>query len=103
MSRLDTSSMRIGDTPAETLLRKREALRRELCQRPNLLEIRIAVLGGSTTAEVADLLELLLLDEGIRPVFYHSLYNRYFEQAVVDNSELIDFAPDIVYVHTSSV
>lgn len=95
--------MRIRHMPVETLLRKRQALRRELSQKLNLLDVRIAILGGSTTTEVADFLELLLLDEGIRPVFYSSEYNRYFEEAVLDNSRLIEFAPSVVYVHTSSV
>lgn len=89
--------------PVETLLRKRHALRRELSQKSNLLDVRIAVLGGSTITEVGDFLELLLLDEGIRPIFYCSEYNRYFEEAVLDNSRLIEFAPSIVYLHTSSV
>src|SRR5215467_13549361 len=95
--------MRIRSLPAETLLRKRKALLRELSERSGLLEVRIAILGGSTTSEVADFLELLLLDEGIRPVFYQSEYNRYFEESVIDASRLIQFKPQIVYVHTSSV
>jgi len=94
--------MRIDSIPVEQLLRKRETLRRSLYQTPYLLEVRIAILGGSTTTEVADLLELLLLDEGIRPIFYHSEYNKYFEEATIDNSRLVEFAPNIVYVHTSS-
>ena len=95
--------MNIRSLPAETLLRKRRGLLRELNERPGLLEVRIAILGGSTTSEVADFLELLLLDEGIRPVFYHSEYNRYFEESVIDASRLIEFKPQIVYVHTSSI
>lgn len=95
--------MRICSLPAETLLRKRKALLRELSDRPGLLEVRIAILGGSTTSEVADLLELLLLDQGIRPILYQSEYNRYFEESVIDASRLMDFKPQIVYVHTSSV
>lgn len=95
--------MRIRSTPVETLLRKGKALRREFLQKPDLLEVRIAILAGSTANEVADFLELLLLDEGIRPVFYHSQYNRYFEEAVLETQQLVEFAPHIVYVHTSSV
>jgi FkbH-like protein len=86
----------------ETLIRQRKSLCRELLERPNLLQVRVAILGGSTTNEVADFLEVLLLDKGIEPIFYQSAYNRYFEEAVIDPSQLINFRPDIVYVYTSS-
>jgi FkbH-like protein len=94
--------MRISSIAVETLIRKRKSLRRELLERPNLLQVRVAILGGSTTNEVADFLEVLLLDKGIQPIFYQSEYNRYFEEAVIDPSQLINFRPDIVYVYTSS-
>ena len=89
--------------PVEMLLRRQKGLRRELRDKSDLLEVRIAILGGSTTAEVVQFLELLLLDAGIRPIFYESEYNRYFEDAVLDASRLVEFRPQIVYVHTSSV
>lgn len=95
--------MEIVSTPVETLLRKGNALRRQLLERNNLLDVRIAVLGGSTTSEVTSFLELLLLDQGFRPVFYHSEYNRYFEDAVVDSSQLIEFRPNLILVYTSCV
>jgi FkbH-like protein len=94
---------RIGSLPAETILRKRKALARELGARSGLLEVRIAILGGSTTSEIVEFLELLLLDQDIRPIFYQSEYNRYFEEAVIDPARLIEFKPQIVYLHTSSV
>ncbi|MGH9571233.1 MAG: HAD-IIIC family phosphatase, partial [Candidatus Angelobacter sp.] len=94
--------MTIAETPAAVLLRKQKALRRELQQRPNLLETRIALLCGSTANEVAGFLELLLLDHGIQPVFYFSDYNKYFEEAVLDPSRLAAFKPNIVFIYTSS-
>ena len=94
--------MSISAITVETLTRKRKSLRRELLERRNLLEVRVAILGGSTTNEVADFLEVLLLDKGIQPIFYQSDYNRYFEEAVINPSQLIKFRPDIVYVCTSS-
>ena len=46
----------------ETLLRKKRRLRRELlAQNPHPLCKKIAILGGSTTNEVADQLGLFLL------------------------------------------
>ena len=50
----------------ETLLRKKRKLRRELLARnPHPLHKKIAILGGSTTNEVADQLGLFLLQYGI--------------------------------------
>jgi FkbH-like protein len=66
-----------------------------------LQPIRIAILGGSTTNEVADLLEIYLLASGFKPELHHSEYGRYYEDAVLDPTGLIAFAPDIVYIHTS--
>ena len=59
--------------------RKKNALRRELLAKPGLVEKRIAVLGGSTTHDVVGLMELFLLDNGIRPTFYESEYNQWWE------------------------
>jgi FkbH-like protein len=50
-----------------------------------------------------DLLELLLLAEGFRPVFYQSEYNRYYEEAVFESESLLSFRPEIAYIHTSCV
>lgn len=85
------------------LLRKKRSIRRELLERPGLVEKRVAILGGSTTAELRDMLELFLLRDGIRPVFHESGYNRYFEEAVFPDSPLEAFRPEIVYIHTSVV
>ncbi|MCG8431992.1 MAG: HAD family hydrolase, partial [Candidatus Omnitrophica bacterium] len=85
------------------LLRKKRSIRRGLLQKKDLQEKRIAILGGSTTAEIRDMLELFLLDGGIRPAFYESEYNRYFEDIMFPNERLREFAPDAVYIHTSNV
>ncbi len=85
----------------DDILMKRRSLRRELASRPGLPELRVAVLGGSTTEELVNFLELLLLAEGFQPVFHQSEYGRFYEDAVHDPQALIDFKPQIVYVHTS--
>lgn len=85
------------------LLRKKKSIRRELLLQANFQEKRIAILGGSTTAEIKDMLELLLLQDGIRPIFYESGYNRYYEDLMFPNPELEAFSPDIIYIHTSIV
>ncbi len=63
---------------------------------------KIAVLGGSTTHDIIRILELFLLNCGIEPVFYESEYGQYFQDAMFPGEELISFAPDIIYIHTSN-
>ena len=93
--------MDLHGQPVDYLIRKRKALRRELLEGKNLQNLNIAVLGGSTTSEVVDLLELFLLADGFRPRFYQSEYNRFYEEAVLQPQRLADFRPDVVYLHTS--
>ncbi len=66
------------------------------------IDKKIAILGGSTTANIMLMMELFLLNNGIRPSFYESEYNKYYEDAVFPNPELEEFAPDIIYVCTSN-
>src|SRR5580704_15206104 len=87
--------------PVEEILQKRKRFCRELNSTGDLQPIRVAVLGGSTTNEVVDLLEVFLLAAGFRPFFWQSEYGRFYEDAVLDPAELIGFRPDIVYIHTS--
>jgi predicted enzyme involved in methoxymalonyl-ACP biosynthesis len=85
------------------LLLRRRGLRRQLLTRADLKEIRIAVLGGTSTNELVDLLEILLLDSGFRPSFYQSEYGRYYEDAVLEPQTIAAFKPDVVYIHTCSI
>lgn len=85
------------------VLRKKRALKKRcLEQRENWLEIRIAVLCGSTVADICDILELFLLNEGIKPQFYQSEFGKYWEDAVFDNPELEHFRPQVIWIHTST-
>ena len=92
--------MTLDKYSVEALLQKRRGLRRKLSEAEGLQHVRIAVLGGTTTNEVVDLLELLLLAAGFRPEFYQSEYGRFHEDAVHDPADLIAFAPNLVYIHT---
>ena len=86
----------------ETLLRKKRRLRRELlAQNPHALHKKIAILGGSTTNEVADQLGLFLLQYGIEAEFYQSEYGQYWQDAMFGSPELDAFHPDIIYIHTT--
>ena len=86
---------------AEEILRKRQALKKELLKQTNLTPSRIAILGGSTTQEVRSILELFLLAQGILASFYESEYNAYYEEVMFDGVALREFKPDIVFVHTT--
>src|SRR5580692_4415665 len=83
------------------ILRKRQALKRELLKQTNLVPTRIAILGGSTTTEVKSMLELFLLAQGIEPTLYESGYNRYSEEVAFENPDLWNFKPNIVLIHTT--
>ncbi|MGE4297511.1 MAG: HAD-IIIC family phosphatase [Desulfovibrionaceae bacterium] len=83
------------------IIRKKKSLKRALLEKNGLLDKRVAILGGSTTFEIKEILELFLLDLGIRPTFYESEYNKFYEDVVFPNPELEAFAPDVAFIHTT--
>jgi FkbH-like protein len=83
------------------VLAKRHSLKSELLKQQDLAQTRIAILGGSTSAEVRNALELFLLTQGIQPSFYESDYNRYYEDVLLEDSGLWSFKPNIVFIHTT--
>ena len=87
---------------AEKLARKKKRLKRLLLEETDrhFLQKNIAILGGQTTQDVKLYLELFLLNNGIKPTFYESEYNKYYEDGAFPNSELAAFAPDLIYVCT---
>lgn len=88
---------------ADYLLKKKKMIRKELLNTDGpFINIKVAILGGSTTNDIRLLLELFLLNHGLRPSFYESEYNRYYEDLYFDNPELDEFNPDIIYIHTSN-
>ena len=85
------------------IIKKKKSIKRQLLEQGSgFIDKRIAVLGGSTTHDIIMILELFLLDQGIRPQFYESEYARYWEDVMFDNPELVEFKPDIIYIHTSN-
>ena len=88
---------------ARYLIKKKKSLRRQLLEADTkYIDKKIAVLGGSTTHDIAAMLELFLLNFGIRCSIYESEYNQYWEDVMFDNPELTEFAPDIIYIHTTN-
>lgn len=87
---------------AGLILRKKKSIRRMLLEGSSFVEKKIAILGGSTTSEIKDILELFLLHEKIKPIFYESEFNKYYEDIIFDNLKLLAFAPDLIYIHTTN-
>lgn len=87
---------------AEKILKHKRALKRQLSEEQSNIWIpkKIAILGGETTQNIKIMLELFLLNYGIKPSFYESEYNMYFEDGMFPNQELEEFAPDIIYICT---
>lgn len=89
---------------AEYILKKKKSIKRELLGQKDaaFMEKKVAILGGSTTNDIKNILELFLLDNGIQPQFYESEYNHYYEDVMFPNKCLENFNPDIIYFHTST-
>ena len=85
------------------LLQRKKSIKRELLKEENFMDKRVAILCGGTVGEMKHMLELFLLGHGIRPTFFEGQYNRFYEEAVYETEELVKFAPDIVYIHTSVI
>ncbi|MCI9361680.1 MAG: HAD-IIIC family phosphatase [Hungatella sp.] len=88
---------------SDQLLLKKKKIKRELLGRQiEWIDKKIAILGGSTTHDIRDGLELFLLHHGIRASFYESEYNQYWQDVMFDNEKLLKFKPDIIYIHTNN-
>ncbi|WP_310618958.1 HAD-IIIC family phosphatase [Flexibacterium corallicola] len=85
------------------LQRYRKKIRRTLKQNMTKPPLHLAILGGSTTHELAQFLEIFLLHEGINVEIYESDYNQFYGEAVFENSKLNEFNPSIIYLHTSCI
>lgn len=96
--------MNIIDHPIDPalILQKKRSLKRTLSAAPGLVPKRVALMSGSTIGEVKNILELFLLANGIQPQFYEGQYGLYYENLVFDDGALAAFAPEVLYIHTSS-
>ena len=64
------------------IMKKQRLIKRILLEKGPFIEKKIAILCGSTTADIKNFLELFLIKDGIRPFFYESEYNRYYEDGM---------------------
>lgn len=89
---------------AELLLKRKRKIKRNLLAQisSESIKIKIAILGGSTTKNIKEILELFLLDAGFIPDFYESEYNQYWQDIMFSNPDLVTFHPDIIYIHSSN-
>ncbi len=87
---------------AEILQKRRKLLRALKEQESGSVQLRIAVLGGSTTNDIVNMLELFLRNRGIVPQFWQSEYAQYWNDAMFENPELETFAPELIFIHTTS-
>ena len=96
--------MSVLDYPFDNalILQKKKRLKKELLLKEGLIEKKIAILSGSTIGEVQNILELFLLNYGIKPVFWQGQYARYYENLVFESDQLKEFAPDFIYIHTTA-
>ncbi len=88
---------------AAYLLENKKKIKRKLLENPmTFVQKKIAILGGSTTNGIRQMMELFLLNYGIQPSFYESEYGQYYQDAMFPSAALESFAPDIIYIHTSN-
>ena len=100
----DVTIMQILAYPfdAAQILAKRKRIRRELLEKDlTWIDKRIVILGGSTTHDIKEILDLFLLNNGIRAEFYESEYGQYWQDAIFPNAKLEAFNADIIFIHTS--
>lgn len=88
--------------PNYILENKRKIRKTLLEDSDHFIEKKIAILGGYTTSAVKQIMELFLLNNGIKASFYESEYNKFYEDAMFENPELKEFEPDIIYICTSN-
>ena len=85
------------------ILSNRRKIRKQLlAEGGHFIKKNIAVLGGSTTSNIIQIMDIFLLNQGIEATFYESGYGMYYEDIMFENDRLEEFDPDIIYIHTSN-
>lgn len=86
----------------EQIIKRKKRIKKELLSADRAyIKKNVAILGGGTTDDIKNILELFLLNYGIQPQFYESEYNQYYQDAMFENPVLEEFRPDIIYICTS--
>ena len=93
--------MRELDYPfdSELLLKRKKQIKKELLALDRFyISKKIAILGGQTTQNIKLIMELFLLNNGIKAEFYESEYNQFYESGMFSNIELEEFKPDLIAI-----
>lgn len=87
------------------LLKKKRSIKRQLLSDGSVrIKKKIAVLGGSTTNDIINMLELFLLNYGIEPTFYESEYNRYCRTQYSEMRSLTASHPTLFsFIHQTAI
>lgn len=86
---------------SELLLKRKKQIKKELLSLDrSYIRKKIAILGGQTTQNIKLIMELFLLNNGIKAEFYESEYNQFYESGMFSNIELEEFKPDLIYLCT---
>ena len=64
-------------------------------------KLKLAILGGSSTQHIRDLVDIFLLKENINVEIYEGQFNSYFEEIFFDINKLVLFKPDIIWIHST--
>ncbi len=86
---------------SEDILQNKRKIKKELLKNENLIDKKIAIVSGTTIGQIENILEIFLLDNGIKPTFKIGDYSRFYEEIVFDDGTLKEFSPDIIFIHTS--
>ena len=87
----------------EYVMKKRKSIKRTLlADGSSRLKKKIAVFGGSTTNDIVVYLDLFLLNNGIEAEFYQSEYAQYWQDAMFPSDDLLNFKPDLIFIHTTN-
>tara|TARA_B100001093_G_scaffold14345_1_gene13264 strand:+ start:2479 stop:4260 length:1782 start_codon:yes stop_codon:yes gene_type:complete len=84
------------------ILRKKRSLKSKLLVNDSFITKRIAILGGTSTGEIKEQLEIFLLNSNIRPDFYECEYGQFYETVMFEDESLKNFNPEIIYIHISN-
>lgn len=85
----------------EVLIKKRKKIKHELLDKGDFTKtINIAVLGGETTRDICEFIEIFLMNYGFKVNIYESEYNQYYEDGMFPNPELEEYKPDFIYICT---
>ena len=87
---------------SDLIIKKLIFLKKELLNQKNKkLDLKIAILGGSSTQHIKDLLNIFLLNENIAAKFYEGVFSSFYEEVMYDVNNLSKFQPDIIWIHTT--